>query len=187
MRAWILTAMMTGTCASALIGCGSSLPRPTAVKNDPSGYVEVPYPPPAARIEFMPPKPDKPGNIVWADGEWRWRGKRWRWTNGGWFNVPTGTKLAHWAVVIRADGQMMFAPSVWEDASGKALAAAPTPIQKSLTNVTQLDEPETVRQEPAVHGADVPANPNAVAGAHSSDASQGSPGTGSSTGRVSPP
>ena len=104
-------------------------------------------------------------SVEWVDGEWRWRGKRWRWTEGGWYDVPNGASLAHWAVVVRSDGQMLFAPSAWHDDTGKVIAT-PARLEKGVSNVASLDEPESVRPEPAVHGPDVPANPNAVAGAH---------------------
>ncbi|HEY4122861.1 MAG TPA: hypothetical protein VGM56_33585 [Byssovorax sp.] len=89
-----------------------------------SAYEEVPYPPPAARAEVVPPKPD--GAVVWLDGQWDWSGSSWRWTHGGWVVAPTDARYQPWLTARRNDGRLYFARATWRDGRGQALQAAPT-------------------------------------------------------------
>jgi hypothetical protein len=85
--------------------------------NTAEGYIEVPYPPPPAHAEFVPPRP---AGGVWVDGQWSWHGTRWRWEPGGWVMAPpAGTYFAPWAAARRSDGVLLFAPARWRLASGK--------------------------------------------------------------------
>jgi len=107
-------------------GCGARLsPAPTGPH--PAGstpYIEVPFPPPAARVEVVPPKPPDTG-AVWVDGEWSWHGKRWVWQPGGWVAPPAGGYFAPWLVYRLDNGRLLFAPGAWHAASGEKL---PNPI-----------------------------------------------------------
>ncbi len=52
------------------------------------------YPPPPARVEFVPKSP-KDG-AVWLDGEWTWQGQRWAWKSGRWVAPPANAKFSPW-------------------------------------------------------------------------------------------
>jgi hypothetical protein len=107
----------------ATAACGSSLPlaRTSAVKDQDRVYVDVPYPPPAAQVEVIPPAPDRAA--VWVDGEWSWKGRRWAWEPGGWVLPPhKDAFFAPWAIAIRPeDGTMRFSPGSWHAADGTPL------------------------------------------------------------------
>lgn len=102
------------------LGCGSSLPAPAAAEHPLSAYVEVPYPPPAALAETVPPRPDQRG-VVWIDGEWRYHGDSYVWRRGGWVTPPPGSRFAPWRAWYRRDGRLMLAPGTWYDAQHRRL------------------------------------------------------------------
>ncbi len=109
MARWI--ALGLGCFAVAVaIACGSSLPTPETKAHPPTTtrYVEVPYPPPAARAEIIPAKPRE--GAVWVDGEWSWQGKQWVWESGGWLMAPAKAYLAPWIAFRQANGKLVFAP-----------------------------------------------------------------------------
>jgi hypothetical protein len=115
----LLIALAVAALAAA---CGSSLPTPeTGVHpRDYTTFVEVPYPPPPARVEFVPPKPAD--GAVWVDGQWDWEGKRWVWLPGGWVMPPANGYFAPWVTVRRVDGKLFFAKASWHDRSGTPIA-----------------------------------------------------------------
>ena len=106
--------------------CGSRQPAaPTGPH--PAGstnYLDVPFPPPAARVEVVPAPPHEAG-AVWVDGEWAWQGKRWAWLPGGWVIPPRGAYFAPWLVYRLGNGRLLFAPGAWHAASGERL---PNPV-----------------------------------------------------------
>lgn len=106
--------------ALLLAACGSSLPTPVVGTHpaDCAAFVEVPHPPPPARVEMIPDKPRE--GVVWVDGEWVWRGKRWEWDPGGWVIPPEGF-FAPWVLVRRDDGSLYHARSRFFDPEGKPL------------------------------------------------------------------
>ncbi len=105
--------------------CGSSIPAPTT-RRHPTGtnYIEIPYPPPAARVEIIPPKPQE-GGAVWIDGEWTWQGKSWVWEPGGWVAPPPGSYFASWEMLRLDNGKLLFAPGSWHAPDGHALPKPP--------------------------------------------------------------
>jgi hypothetical protein len=123
--------------AGLLVGyaCGSSIPTPTT-RRHPTGtnYVEIPYPPPPARVEIIPPKPQE--GAVWVDGEWSWQGKSWVWEPGGWVLPPDGF-FAPWEVLRLDNGKLLFVPGSWHGADGRALPKPPVLLlaQSSLGEV----------------------------------------------------
>jgi hypothetical protein len=109
-----------------VVACGTRLPTPVLGPH-PAGstsYVEVPYPPPAARVEIVPPRP-KELDAVWVDGEWTWQGKRWVWQPGGWVSPPAGAYFAPWLVYRLGSGRLLFAEGAWHAAKGEKL---PDPV-----------------------------------------------------------
>ena len=89
-----------------------------------NAFVEVPYPPPPARVEFVTERPNR--EAVWIDGEWGWSGRRWAWEYGRWV-VPPSSNVGYvrWFTVRRQDGVLLFSPGTWKDASGATIAAPP--------------------------------------------------------------
>jgi hypothetical protein len=108
--------------ALALVACGPSLPQPATAPQPRSAFVPVPYPPPAARVETVPPRPSPVA--VWIDGQWAWDGARWQWTTGAWVAPPPGGRFAPWALELLRDGRLMFAPASWRDRQGNELTPA---------------------------------------------------------------
>jgi hypothetical protein len=105
--------------AALLAGCGASLPRPAAAPQPDSAFVEVPYPPPPAVVETVPPRPS-PG-ALWIDGQWSWGSDQWVWSAGGWVAAPPGARFAQWQLRLGADGRLTFAASSWRDAAGREM------------------------------------------------------------------
>jgi hypothetical protein len=110
-------------------GCGgSSLPEPEQATPAPlkqGEAIEVPFPPPPARVEFIPEKPNS--GAVWIDGEWSWTGRRWAWTYGRWVIPPSSATFARWRTARTSDGILLFAPGTWHDERG-AQIAEPLPL-----------------------------------------------------------
>jgi hypothetical protein len=103
-------------------------------------YRPVPYPPPAAFAEVVPPRPRS--DALWVDGHWAFRGGTFVWQRGGWLLSPPGGHFAHWRLRYAQDGTLMFADEVWYDArlkpipSPKKLVSAYTPPNE-LTRESQ--------------------------------------------------
>jgi hypothetical protein len=128
--------------------CGSRIPVPPTGPHpaNTTNYIEVPYPPPPARVEVLPPMPLEPG-AVWVDGEWAWQGKRWTWLPGGWVVPPRGAYFAPWLVYRLDNGRLLFAPGTWHAANGERL---PNPVV--------LDAARNGLQEEATPMAGAPAS-----------------------------
>ncbi len=75
-------------------------------------WLEVPYPPPVAKVERIPPRPDRVAR--WADGQWAWRG-RYVWLSGGWFHPARKVRLVPWALRRESSGRLMFSPAYWRN------------------------------------------------------------------------
>src|SRR6266487_4670900 len=96
----------------AAASCSKSLPTPrTGPHPSDTSYIEVPYPPPAARVEIVPPKPRE--DAVWVDGEWDWAGNRWAWEAGGWIEPPKRAYFAPWVTYRQDNGRLLFAAGTW--------------------------------------------------------------------------
>ncbi|MEZ4301637.1 MAG: YXWGXW repeat-containing protein [Polyangiaceae bacterium] len=106
------------TLLGALIAaCGSSLPVPPAGRVPDNDMQEVPYPPPPARVETIPPQETR--GAVWIDGQWDWNGRDWRWTDGQWVIPPQGAAyFTPWTTARRPDGRLLFARATWRAADG---------------------------------------------------------------------
>jgi hypothetical protein len=83
--------------------------------------VEVDQPPPPARVELLPERPDK--TAVWVDGEWIWRRGLWAWMPGRWVAPPVDARYSPWEFVRGDSGRLWYAQGVWRDAQGNALPA----------------------------------------------------------------
>jgi hypothetical protein len=90
----------------------SALPLPPMGPNENTSVTIVPYPPPAARAEIIPPKP---GNrVVWVDGLWIWDRRRWIWQRGRWEVPPTRGHYAASKLVYLPDGTLGWYPGGWQ-------------------------------------------------------------------------
>src|SRR5262245_30359992 len=113
-----------GVAALLAAGCGGSLPE--APRPEPAApvraanAVEVPYPPPPARVEFVPEQPRS--GTVWVDGEWSWTGTRWAWTYGRWVAPPQSATFSPWKTARTSDGALLFVPGTWRNAAGVEIA-----------------------------------------------------------------
>ncbi len=119
-----------------LLSCGGSLPSAPATDHPLSAYIEVPYPPPAALAEMVPPRPDRPG-VVWVDGEWRFHGDAYVWRRGGWVTPPPASRFAAWRSWYRRDGRLMLAPGGWYDAQHRRLRP-PQPLVPAETPANEV-------------------------------------------------
>ena len=119
-----------------VVGCASQLPAPESTQHPLNAYVEVPYPPPAALAETVPPQPTRAG-VVWIDGEWMAHGDAYAWRRGGWVLPPAQSRFAQWRVWYRRDGRLMMARGAWYDAKGERLRT-PEPIEPASTPPNQL-------------------------------------------------
>jgi hypothetical protein len=130
--------------ASALASsCSGTLPQPVRTSPPAEAYVRVPYPPPPARVETVPKRPDKPS--VWIDGQWTWDGLEYRWVSGGWVALPaSGVRFSPWDVRIRADGSFEFAAAAWRDGSGRALPSPPV-LEPAVGASSRTAEPVECR------------------------------------------
>lgn len=107
--------------------CGGSLPAPEIAEHPRESYVDVPYPPPAALAEIVPPRPQN-ADVVWLDGDWTFRGSAFAWRRGGWFADVPGSRYAPSRVVYLPDGRLRFAPGTWYDERGQTLTR-PRPLE----------------------------------------------------------
>ncbi|MFZ5893557.1 MAG: hypothetical protein ACOY0T_21020 [Myxococcota bacterium] len=110
--AWLLSAVC--------VACGGSLPEPAKAQHPSEAFDEVPYPPPAALAETLPPRPNRSG-LVWLEGDWVFRGSTYAWVRGGWTVAPPNARYAVSKVVYASDGRILFAPASWYDAQGQKL------------------------------------------------------------------
>ena len=118
-------------------GCSSTLERPPYGRHPTSALLLVPFPPPPARVEFVP---ESPGDgAVWLDGEWSWRGRQWGWKYGRWVQPPAGATWAPWTTVRDRDANLYFASGVWRNARGAEL---PEPRVLARGRATEEDVPE---------------------------------------------
>ncbi len=88
--------------------------------------MEVPYPPPAARVDVVPNPPYVMKHAVWIDGQWMWHGRRWIWEAGQWIDLAPDQFYARPTMEWLSDGRLVwFAGSLRrkEEATNVAPAA----------------------------------------------------------------
>ena len=94
--------------------------------------MEIPYPPPAARVDVVPRPPASMKHAVWLDGQWMWHGRRWIWEGGQWIDLAPEQFYARPTVQWLADGRLVwFAGSLRrkEDANmAPKAASAPSAV-----------------------------------------------------------
>jgi hypothetical protein len=126
----LLLRVVVLACSGFALACGPTLSHPPYTTQPPGALVLVDQPPPPARVEILPARPDE--SVVWIDGEWTWRRGRWAWMPGRWVVPPKGAKYSAWTFVRGSDGELWYAPGVWRDATGAALAPPPAQAVASV-------------------------------------------------------
>lgn len=126
--------------ASLALACSSRLPHPQYTNQPTSALVEVDFPAPPARVEFVPAQPAD--GAVWINGEWLWEGRRWGWKAGSWVVPPEGASFARWVIVRRNDGKLFFAPGAWRNASGEEVTPAPQKLTEARSRSGVVVNPE---------------------------------------------
>ena len=94
------------------VGCAPTVPGPVLgphADDDPVLY--VPYPPPPARSEELPPQPTV--DAVWVDGHYRFRSNGYEWVEGGWVMPLQGGHYAPPLVVRLRDGKLVYYEGHW--------------------------------------------------------------------------
>lgn len=117
-RAWAMrvAALLCGPLALYALGSiacrGAKIPGPeTGDHSGPNEGMCVPYPPPAAKVEELPPQPN--GDSVWVDGEWEWQTRRYTWKPGGWIVPPPRSFYARSKLERMPNGALAFFPGHW--------------------------------------------------------------------------
>jgi hypothetical protein len=145
-RALIGPAVTLGFALGFLCACDKDLPRPRYIQQKTSALASVGYPPPPARVEFIPQKPR--ADAVWLDGEWMWSGSKWAWLSGRWVVAPKGASFAPWTTVRDEQGIVYFANGAWQDATGRLLPA-PMPLVLGAAMPGHVTSPEGDDQKTA--------------------------------------
>ncbi|MBX3207001.1 MAG: YXWGXW repeat-containing protein [Labilithrix sp.] len=135
--------------ATATLACGApKLPAPPFTSQPTHALVEIPFPPPPARVEAVPPRPAKAG-AVWIDGEWTWQTRRWAWKPGRWVEPPANARFAPWTTVRDRVGTLYVAAGAWRDAAGASVAEpAPLAIAGPAPAAVVTPEGDVIRQGP---------------------------------------
>lgn len=151
MRRRVLAWGMSLSTAGMLLACGAPrLPAPVYVGQPTAALEPVAYPPPPARVEFIP-DPPKPSGAVWIDGEWTWQGTRWAWKRGRWVVPPPNARYSPWTSTRDRSGLYYVAEGRWRDAQGGEVPE-PTPLAVGRTRGGAVTDPEgdTVKLPPNV-------------------------------------
>lgn len=110
-------------CVALVLGllpaCATTFPKPPTGRIPPDAMIEVPYPPPPAHVDTVPPQ--KNDSDVWIDGQWNWDGTEWKWAAGVWVTPPPDAYFTSWKTERRKDGQLLFARAAWRDRNGRPL------------------------------------------------------------------
>jgi len=93
----------------ASLGCGARHPEAPHGAHPPNDGVPVPYPPPPAKVEEVPPQPG--ASCVWTDGYWEFT-DRWEWQPGEWVVPEAHCRLAP-VELRRQGGQLWHARPRW--------------------------------------------------------------------------
>lgn len=101
-RALWLFAMLT-------LACGSKHVEAPRGAHPPNDAVPVPFPPPPAKLEEVPPQPN--ASCVWSDGYWEFT-DRWEWLPGEWVIPQAHCRLAP-VELRRVGGQLLHARPRW--------------------------------------------------------------------------
>jgi hypothetical protein len=128
--------------ASLTLACGGSVPSPEAKTPTEHAYEVVPYPPPSALVEIVPPSPES--DARWVDGYWVWRGRYYVWERGGWVRPPDGAYVSKWNARYLADGTLLYAPTQWYDEDDRPIDAPRFLLPAATPPTAETAEPTTI-------------------------------------------
>jgi hypothetical protein len=131
--------VFTAALAVVALSCAHEVPHPPYTSQTTADLELVGYPPPPARVEFIPTKP-RAAN-AWIDGEWGWTGSKWTWTAGRWVSTPPSARFSPWTTVRDGQGDVYFASGVWRDARG-AKIPSPAPLATGRSTPGDVTSPE---------------------------------------------
>jgi hypothetical protein len=130
---------------TAGMACSFDLPHPRYQRQPTSALQPVPFPPPPARVEYVPDEPKNDG-VVWIDGEWEWKGRSWSWKRGRWVVPPSAdAEFSPWATVRSADGMLYIAQGTWRSPNGQVITA-PTAISYGKPTAGAIVDSEGVSE-----------------------------------------
>ncbi len=132
---------LLGAFALVSLGCGAVLPGPEVRPHVASNYEQVPYPPPSALVEVVPPRSK---DAVWVDGFWVWAGRFFVWERGGWFAPDEGVYVSPWSAKYEEDGRLTYAPTVWHAPDGSRIESPEPVAPAGAPPRAQTPEPATV-------------------------------------------
>jgi hypothetical protein len=92
-----------------LVSCGASRAEAPRGAHPESDAVSVPYPPPPAKVEEVPSRPNPA--CVWIDGYWDFT-DRWEWQPGEWVIPQPHCRLAP-VELRRQTGLLLYARPRW--------------------------------------------------------------------------
>lgn len=132
--------VVLGLAVTIVGACGAArLPAPSYAAQPTDALLEVAYPPPPARVEFVPAAPNS--SAVWLDGEWTWLGQRWAWKQGRWVLPPASAAYSPWTATRDKVGNMYVAEGKWRDKQGRELPD-PAPLAVGRTHGGPVVNPE---------------------------------------------
>jgi hypothetical protein len=133
-------AALAAAAATVMLACGAArLPAPPYAKQPTEALAPVAFPPPPARVEYIPPIPDDAA--VWLDGEWTWQDGVWAWKRGRWVAPPADASYAPWTSTRGSQGTLYVAEGQWRGPDGGALAEPP-PLAVARTRGGPVTDPE---------------------------------------------
>lgn len=92
-------------------GCPATVPTPPLAGHEADVPETVPYPPPPARVELLPPRPSD--EATWVDGEWLWTESGWAWRPGSWEHPRPGARWAPPLSVRLPHGELVHYRGRW--------------------------------------------------------------------------
>jgi hypothetical protein len=153
MRRVVVGAGLAVMIAGAMIACSAArLPAPPYVQQPTAALARADYPPPPARVEYIPTIPS--AKAVWLDGEWTWQGTRWAWKPGRWVLPPENAKFSPWTGTRDQQGNFYVAEGKWRGPDGGDVAD-PKPLAIARTRGGSVTDPEG---EAIASPPNVPAN-----------------------------
>lgn len=171
MRRLAVAVVSATAIAAAMLACGSGrMPAPRYVQQPTAALLPAEFPPPPARVEFVPKQPEDRG-VVWIDGEWMWQGRRWAWKPGRWVIPPADAAYSPWTMTRDKTGNVLVAEGKWRDAEGRELPD-PKPIAVGRASAGTVVNPEGEQVPPAPN---LPAQDPAKGARRPSDTEQGAP------------
>jgi len=114
-----VVALVLGATLLAM-ACAPRIPVPPTGPHQDDTPVLVPYPPPPARVEAVPPQPAP--DAVWIDGHWQWTAGGYAWQGGRWDQPRPGAHYAPATMVRRRNGELFYYVGSWQ-------GGAPPPAQ----------------------------------------------------------